>query len=54
MIGYMKTDGLLDRYRLKGALGDAMHAILYGSGNNKRMILTPLGVLYCALTAHIF
>jgi IS5 family transposase len=44
----MKTDGLLDRNWLKGALGDAMHAVLCGAGHNLRMILAHLRVLYCA------
>ncbi len=49
MIGHMKSDGLLDRNWLKGALGDAMHALLCGAGHNLRMILAHLRVLYCAL-----
>jgi transposase, IS5 family len=48
MIGHMKTDGLLGRNWLKGALGDAMHAVLCGAGHNLRMILAHLRVLYCA------
>lgn len=51
MIGHMKSDGLLDRNWLKGALGDAMHAILCGAGHNLRMILAHLRVLYFALVA---
>jgi IS5 family transposase len=42
MIGHMKADALLDRNWLKGALGDAMHAILCGAGHNLRMILAHL------------
>ena len=49
MIGHMKADGLLGRNWLKGALGDAMHAILCGAGHNLRMILAHLRVLYCAV-----
>ena len=45
MIGHMKTDGLLDRNWLKGALGDAMHAVLRGEGHNLRMILAHLRAL---------
>jgi IS5 family transposase len=48
MIGHMKSDGLLDRNWLKGALGDAMHAVLCGAGHNLRMILARLRALYCA------
>ena len=33
-IGHMKTDGKLDENWLKGALGDAMHAVLCGAGHN--------------------
>jgi transposase, IS5 family len=44
MIGHMKADGLLDRNWLKGALGDAMHAVLCGAGHNLRMILAHLRV----------
>ena len=41
-IGHMKMDGKLDRNWLKGALGDAMHAVLCGAGYNLRMILRKL------------
>ncbi len=53
MIGHMKADGLLDRNWLKGALGDAIHAILCGAGHNLRMILAHLRVLYFALVAQL-
>lgn len=53
MIGHMKTDGLLDRNWLKGAVGDAMHAVLCGAGHNLRMILAHLRVLYCALVSQL-
>lgn len=53
MIGHMKTDGLLNRNWLKGALGDAMHAVLCGAGHNLRMILAHLRVLYYALVGQI-
>ncbi|TCK96525.1 IS5 family transposase [Paraburkholderia sp. BL9I2N2] len=46
-IGHMKMDGKLDRNWLKGALGDAMHAVLCGAGYNLRMILRKLRLL-CA------
>lgn len=38
-ISHMKTDGKLDCAWLKGALGDAMHAVLCGASHNLRMIL---------------
>lgn len=53
VIGHMKTDGLLNRNWLKGALGDAMHALLCGAGHNLRMILAHLRVLYCALVGQL-
>ena len=38
----MKTDGKLDRNWLKGALGDALHAVLCGAGHNIRLLLRRL------------
>ena len=35
-IGHMKSDGKLNRNWLKGALGDAMHAVLCGAGHKLR------------------
>ncbi|WP_280192866.1 IS5 family transposase [Delftia sp. PS-11] len=46
-IGHMKMDGRLARNRLKGALGDAQHAVMCGAGHNLRLILAALR-LYCA------
>jgi IS5 family transposase len=45
-IGHMKTDGKLDRNWLKGALGDAINAVLCGAGHNLRMILRRMRRLY--------
>jgi len=42
-----KMDGRLARNPLKGALGDALHAVMCGAGHNLRLILTALR-LYCA------
>jgi IS5 family transposase len=53
MIGHMKADGLLDRNWLKGALGDAMHAVLCGAGHNLRMILAHLRVLLRAFIGQL-
>lgn len=39
-IGHMKSDGKLGRNPLKGALGDALHAVLYGAGHNIRLLLS--------------
>lgn len=41
-IGHMKTDGRLARNPLKGALGDALHAVLCGAGHNIRLMLKSL------------
>ena len=45
-IGHMKVDGKPDRNWLKGALDDAMHAVLCGAGYNLRMILRRLRLFY--------
>ena len=45
VIGHMKNDGRLRRNWLKGADGDAFHAILCGCGHNLRMILRKLRLL---------
>jgi transposase, IS5 family len=49
MIGHMKLDGKLARNHLKGALGDAVHALLCGAGHNLRLILRHLARLLRAL-----
>lgn len=41
-IGHMKMDGRLGRNPLKGALGDALHAVMCGTGHNRRLILAAL------------
>lgn len=46
-IGHMKMDGRLGRNALKGAIGDALHAVLCGAGHNIRMLLRKLR-LFCA------
>ena len=46
-IGHMKMDGRLGRNPLKGALGDALHAVMCGAGHNLRLILAALR-FYCA------
>ena len=45
-IGHMKTDGRLDRNPLKGALGDALHAVLCGAGHNIRLLMKRLRLLW--------
>jgi IS5 family transposase len=49
----MKADGLLGKNWLKGAKGDALHALLCSAGHNLRMILRHLRVRYLALVACI-
>jgi IS5 family transposase len=44
-IGHMKMDGKLSRNPLKGALGDALHAVMCGAGHNMRMLLRKLRLL---------
>ena len=46
-IGHMKMDGKLSRNPLKGALGDALHAVMCGAGHNMRVLLRKLKLL-CA------
>lgn len=41
-IGHMKADGKLGRNWLKGASGDALHAVLCGAGHNIRLLLRRL------------
>lgn len=45
-IGHMKMDGRLARNPLKGAIGDALFAVLCGAGHNLRLILRKLR-LFC-------
>ncbi len=45
-IGHMKSEGKLGRNWLKGALGDALHAILCGAGHNIRLLLRRLRRFY--------
>jgi IS5 family transposase len=53
IIGHMKNDGLLHRNYLKGTEGDAINVILCGAGQNLRLILRYLRILWlkicCAL-----
>ncbi len=46
-IGHMKMERRLGRDALKGALGDALHAVMCDAGHNLRLI-TPVLRLYCA------
>jgi len=53
IIGHLKSDGRLARNFLKGAVGDAMNAILCGAGHNLRKILAQLR-LFCVRTIRGF
>jgi len=44
-IGHMKSDGRLARNPLKGAIGDALHAVMCGAGHNIRLLLKKLRLL---------
>ena len=46
-IGHTNMDGKLSRNQLKGALGDALHAVMCGTGHNKSQLLRNLRLL-CA------
>ena len=41
-IGHMKMDGRLARNPLKGAIGDAIHAVMCGAGHNIRLMIAKL------------
>lgn len=45
-IGHMKSDGRLRHNWLKGALGDALHAMLCGAGHNLRMNIRAIRLFY--------
>jgi IS5 family transposase len=49
MIGHMKSDQLFERNWCKGEIGDALHAVMCGSGHNLRRILACLRAFYCVL-----
>jgi len=45
----MKMDGRLGRNPLKGALGDALHAVLCGAGQNIRLLLKKLRLFFAQI-----
>lgn len=51
IIGHMKSDGLLHRNYLKGTTGDAINVILCGAGQNLRLILNHLRILWFKIPA---
>jgi IS5 family transposase len=52
-MGHMKQDGRLGRNPLKGALGDAMHVVLCGAGQNIRLLLKKLRLLFAWIASTI-
>lgn len=48
-IEHMKADGKLDCNWLKDALGNAIHAVLCGTGHNLRMTLRKLRLFYALI-----
>ncbi len=52
-IGHMKMDGRLGRNPLKGAFGDALHAVMCGAGHNLRLILAKLRLLCARLRLNL-
>lgn len=52
-IGHMKSDGRLARCPLKGAIGDAIFALLCGCGHNIRKILAHLRAIITAILAAV-
>ncbi|GAB2921273.1 hypothetical protein GCM10027093_70130 [Paraburkholderia jirisanensis] len=52
-IGHMKADGKLGRNWLKGALGDAINAVLCGAGHNLRMIPRKLRLFYALVLVEL-
>ncbi len=54
LIGHIKSYGKLDRYYLKGSIGDAMNIILSAVGQNIRKLLKCLvDILYYFLLSGI-
>ena len=49
IIGHMKAEGHLDRNHLQGRIGDAINALMAGAGQNLRMILKKLRLLFAWL-----
>lgn len=49
VIGHLKADHRMERNWLKGAIGDAMHAVLCACGYNLRMLLRHLAYLFARI-----
>lgn len=48
-IGHLKADHRMDRCWLRGAVGDALHAVLYAAGYNLRWLLRA--IVRCGIAA---
>lgn len=53
VIGHLKSGGLLERNHLKGAVGDAINAVLAAAGHNLRLPVRWLGELLVVLIATV-
>jgi IS5 family transposase len=51
IIGYMKGVGKMGRNWLKGAQGDAIHAVLCAAGYNIRLMMRKLRLFYAMILA---
>ncbi len=53
-IGHMKSEGKLRRNNLKGAIGDALNALLCAIGHNMRLIWRHIRSLFVLILAYLF
>lgn len=53
-IGHMKSEGKLQRNYLKGAIGDALNAVLCAIGHNLRLIWRHIRSLFVLIWAYLF
>ncbi len=51
VIGHLKSDHRMERNWLKGAIGDAIHAVLCACGYNLRLLLRHLALLFARIWA---
>lgn len=53
-IGHMKSEGKLRRNYLKGAIGDALYALLCAIGHNMRLIWRTIRSLFVLIFVYLF
>ena len=53
-IGHMKSEGKLRRNYLKGAIGDALNALLCAIGHNIRLIWRTIRSLFVLILVYLF